>query len=394
MTGEFVYILDARGIIIYVSPSIEQYGLSPNQLIGKNIIEIVRPRERRNLGMRLRERRTKRRRTRGLEIGLDPALTGGKDIEIRVEAEGLYSEGSVRSKNLLGTFGICRPKKPCHVHTERRIREKIKNRVISNLPNVFYTVAFTHNPEILFLSPKCETWTGISISEIKNDPSLWQECIADPDKKTILRKYKRAIESGDNYTFEYTIEHRIIGEIRHIRDCGQVIRQTDKSVVMYEGVISDITARKKLEEELELREESIRRLQSDLHSALRFADRSIFSTAEFLDFHITHRILPYIDQLKSQIDEPKALATIDLVESNMSDLLLPVHGEMSRLKNYNLTPMEIRVVDLIKKGKTSEQIAEILNISTRGVNFHRSNLRKKFGLTDTDTNLYAFILSL
>jgi len=42
-----------------------------------------------------------------------------------------------------------------------------------------------------------------------------------------------------------------------------------------------------------------------------------------------------------------------------------------------LTPQEIKVVALIKDGKTSKEIADILNISETTVNFHRKNLRKK-----------------
>lgn len=58
------------------------------------------------------------------------------------------------------------------------------------------------------------------------------------------------------------------------------------------------------------------------------------------------------------------------------------------------TPAEIQVADLIKAGKTSKDIASVLNISPRSVFFHRNNIRKKLHLHKTNTNLRTFLLSL
>ena len=46
----------------------------------------------------------------------------------------------------------------------------------------------------------------------------------------------------------------------------------------------------------------------------------------------------------------------------------------------NLTPREIDVVKLIFKGKKSREIAEILAISVKTVDKHRSNILQKIGI--------------
>ncbi|MCA1785261.1 MAG: helix-turn-helix transcriptional regulator [Desulfobacteraceae bacterium] len=59
-----------------------------------------------------------------------------------------------------------------------------------------------------------------------------------------------------------------------------------------------------------------------------------------------------------------------------------------------MTPTEVQVADLIKAGKTSKEIAGVLNISARSVNFHRVNIRRKLHIHGSKTNLRTFLLSL
>ena len=63
--------------------------------------------------------------------------------------------------------------------------------------------------------------------------------------------------------------------------------------------------------------------------------------------------------------------------------------------NYlELTPREIQVANLVKEGKTTKEMTEILNISATAVDFHGKNLRSKFGIKNKKTNLLAFLSSL
>ena len=59
-----------------------------------------------------------------------------------------------------------------------------------------------------------------------------------------------------------------------------------------------------------------------------------------------------------------------------------------------LSPQEIEVANMVRRGRSSKEIAEVLGISTSGVDFHRKKLRQKLGLTKSSRNLRSYLLSL
>ncbi|HOJ15012.1 MAG TPA: helix-turn-helix transcriptional regulator, partial [Deltaproteobacteria bacterium] len=83
----------------------------------------------------------------------------------------------------------------------------------------------------------------------------------------------------------------------------------------------------------------------------------------------------------------------EILESNLNDIISPFLKKLS--SHYlNLTPTEIQVADLIKDGKSTKQIAEVLGISERAVEFHRNNIRDKLGLKNSKTNLRSYLMTL
>jgi len=103
-------------------------------------------------------------------------------------------------------------------------------------------------------------------------------------------------------------------------------------------------------------------------------------------------VLPYVEKLKSPRLKPKEKTLVEIIETHLQDIITPL---MQNLTNANilLTPQEMQVATLVKDGKTSKEIAELLIVSEATVNFHRKNLRAKFGLTNQRTNLRTYLLS-
>jgi len=104
-------------------------------------------------------------------------------------------------------------------------------------------------------------------------------------------------------------------------------------------------------------------------------------------------VLPYVEKLRNARLKPKEKTLVEIVDTHLQDIITPL---MQNLKNANilLTPQEMQVATLVKDGKTSKEIADILIVSEATIHFHRKNLRTKFGLTNKQANLRSYLMSL
>ena len=108
--------------------------------------------------------------------------------------------------------------------------------------------------------------------------------------------------------------------------------------------------------------------------------------------NIKSLVLPYVQKLKNARLKPKEKTMVEIIETHLNDIVSPLLQQFSNA-NIILTPQEMQVASLVKDGKTSKEIADILNITEATVNFHRKNLRIKFGLKNKQTNLRSYLMS-
>jgi DNA-binding CsgD family transcriptional regulator len=101
-------------------------------------------------------------------------------------------------------------------------------------------------------------------------------------------------------------------------------------------------------------------------------------------------IYPYLEKLDSCAADEEVRIYLNIIRSNLDELLAPYVNPLSQ-QYLNFTPMEMRIADLIKQGKTTKEIAGLLKVSPFAVSFHRSNIRKKCGLQNEKRNLRAYL---
>ncbi len=75
-------------------------------------------------------------------------------------------------------------------------------------------------------------------------------------------------------------------------------------------------------------------------------------------------------------------------------IVLSQFSRRFRRPYLGLTPRELQIANLIRDGKSTKDIAELLHISPRAIVFHRQNLREKLGLKADRANLRSWLMSL
>jgi DNA-binding CsgD family transcriptional regulator len=104
-------------------------------------------------------------------------------------------------------------------------------------------------------------------------------------------------------------------------------------------------------------------------------------------------ITPYLEKLRVQKLDERNRNLVEIIESRLDEIASPFLNRLTATHRL-LTPREIDVAVLVREGRTSKEIAELLTISASGVDFHRKMIRKKLGLTNEKSNLRSHLLSL
>jgi DNA-binding CsgD family transcriptional regulator/PAS domain-containing protein len=180
----------------------------------------------------------------------------------------------------------------------------------------------------------------------------------------------------------------------------RAIRMSDTKPVR--AIISheDITALKLVEEALRESREELQDQKQSLEEAnialkvlLKHRENDKVELEKNVLTNVKALVLPYVEKLKEVPLKPRNKTLVEIIENHLKDIISPLLQKFSNAQII-LTPQEIKVVALIKDGKTSKEIADILTVSETTVNFHRKNLRKKFGLKNRQMNLRSYLISM
>jgi PAS domain S-box-containing protein len=104
---------------------------------------------------------------------------------------------------------------------------------------------------------------------------------------------------------------------------------------------------------------------------------------------ISTKIMPVMNDLRSDKLSVKSLAKIDVLSALLSDLI--PEGSKAHEVIAVLSATELRLALMIKNGFTSDQIAGRLHMSPHTIKTHRRNIRKKLGLHNSKVNLSSYL---
>jgi len=168
----------------------------------------------------------------------------------------------------------------------------------------------------------------------------------------------------------------------------------------HQGVGRDVTDRKQAEEalqetqrELDEKSRSLEEANVALRVLLRQKEEDREEVEERILSNINDLVMPYVEKLKIAPLDARNRSCLEVLETNLKDIRTSFNGRLTS-GTYNLTSKELDVANLIREGKTTKEIADLLYLSKNTIDFHRNNIRRKLGITNEKTNLRAYLSSL
>jgi DNA-binding CsgD family transcriptional regulator len=162
----------------------------------------------------------------------------------------------------------------------------------------------------------------------------------------------------------------------------------------------DITPIMLVQESLEIKEaelvcerERLNETNIALRVLLRQRDNDRSRVEATIYTNVDRLILPYVEKLLQGRLSEKQRTLSEIIDANLRDIISPFVRNLNSL-NLMLTPQEIEVANMVRTGRTSKEIAEVLSLSVSGVDFHRKMVRRKLGLTSSSKNLRSYLLTL
>ncbi len=162
----------------------------------------------------------------------------------------------------------------------------------------------------------------------------------------------------------------------------------------------EIETRKTTEESLRSRELELERSREELeemNAALRVLlkqrENDKINLEESIISNIKVSVMPYVERLDTIRLKEDEKHSLSMIKSRLKEIASPFIKKLSS-HFLSLTPSEIQIASMIREGKSSKDIAEIMNISLNTVHSYRYNIRIKTGLKNNKVNLRSYLQTL
>ena len=367
--------------------TLEAFGLPREDVIGKNDYELLSDRKEAKKNVHDDQIVF----TSGKSTDIFKHMTGadGKEYWFQaIKVPQFNNDGKV-----IGLVGIARD-----ITKQKRIEEALREseeKYRNLIERANDGIIIVQDGIVEFVNNRMTDLIGYSVGEMCDTPFL--DYVFPDDRKRIKELHERRLKGEDvPDIYEMKVLHK---------DGRKLDIETNSGIITYNGkpsvlaFVRDITDRKQAElvltkkrKELENKTHELEEVNAALKVLLKQRDEDKKEFEEKVIANVKKLVLPYFEKLNNSQLNDKQMVYLNIVKSNLEDIITPFVNQLSS-KYSDLTPSEIQIAGLIKDGKTTKEIAELLNSSTGTIDFHRNNLRKKLGLRNTKANLRTFLLS-
>jgi len=229
--------------------------------------------------------------------------------------------------------------------------------------------------------------------------ALLRQTIREHFGDSALDALRAATTSGAGHA-EMTVN---VGDEPKLLDLTVVLCHIEGETT-YFALGTDVTDDRRLRRALEDSEQSLRRQAKALEESnialrviLEQRSRDREDLAHTMASNLEQLVLPMLARLERTLAGTPDIVYLNGAVQTLRDIMQPIARSFDGSADscpVPLTPREREIANLIRIGKSSDEIAAALYISTATVAFHRKNLRKKLGLDPHGPRLVTHLARL
>ena len=265
-----------------------------------------------------------------------------------------------------------------------RSERDLNRAIIDNLPGLFYI--FDEDFRLQIWNDNYARTTGYSSDELRRISAL---DVSPPEKRVQYKKNAKLAFVSEERSNEGEILCKD-GTIKTFVFNSKKINYNGRACLM--GTAIDITEKKRVAEELKRSAEKLEEANITLRVLMKHSKQEQKNFENKMHAYVNDLVTPYLDKLKKSNLDERNKKYLQELESNLNGVLSPFLNNFQSLYK-KLTPQEVQIVDLVGKGKSTKEIADLLNVAVNTVATHRNNIRKKLNLRNAKVNLRSHLLS-
>ena len=369
----------------YVSPSVERtLGYEPHTLLGTSPLDYVHPEDLAKAS-ELMERIARTGEMIETTVRVRHQDGRWRHIEVAVR--------DYRDDDDIGGFVMNYHDVTDRVEAERRLdiyRERYEKAFRSSPDSI--TITSASDGEILEVNEGFEQISGYAREQIIGKRTLDLGIWRDAQRRKELIDELQAKGSVREYPIDIVTAS---GEERACVVSAEMLELAGKVCIL--AVTRDITEQREAEEKLRELSETLRREQVDfvrknvaLNEVLQLIEREKQGYRHEIASNVDNLLRPMLRKLREQgrLDRRE----VDLLQRGLDEV---TGRDIDQFKNNvrKLTPRELDILEMIRAGRSSKQIAEALDLSSQTVHKHRQSIRRKLQIDHREINLATYLRS-